>query len=183
MAKKIKKSSFRFLADTGIIVLLIAAQVSFLTVWPEPISRINLVLTFIIFITVILSYRRALLWALVAGIILDMYSLRSFGILSVSLVTTVVFINLLFNHFFTNRSYLSLIVLSVAGTALFLLVFTLLDFLSSLLALSVLSSSFDRAFLSNASWQIGLNTVLAVVLFYAFNFISQRAKSVFLFSE
>ncbi|MFA6215139.1 MAG: hypothetical protein WC768_01050 [Patescibacteria group bacterium] len=165
----------------GIISLLILGivQISFLTTWPLPVSSLNLVLSLVIFLTVMINYQKGLWWALGAGLFLELYSGAMFGITTLSLIMTVLGVNFLFNNFFTNRSLYSLVILGFFGSVIYNLLILSLNFIGVLLKQNVYFLFFD--FWSQFFWQPVFNVLVLMVIFFAYYLSTGRLKNLFLF--
>lgn len=166
-----------FLVNFLAVIILVIIQVSFLTTWLFPVSSLNLILSLLIFLTIIVNYHKALLWALGCGLFLEIYTVLPFGVTTISLILVVISINFLFNNFFTNRSFYSLIILGITGTLIYnLLVFTL-NFLLIIFGFD----PFMPDLLINFVWQPILNLIILTVIFFTYYISTKRLKSIFLF--
>ncbi len=163
------------------MILLVLFQTGFIATLPRPFNYFNLVLSILIFITVLLNFRQALWFALFSGLILDMFSFSGFGTMAVVLLLVAVILNFLFKNFFTNRSLYSLVILGFLGNAayiLFLLIFNFLFFIFG--APDNLDKFLSRANIFGLLWQIIFSVSFLAVMFLVFNFVSKKLKSVFL---
>ncbi|MDD3711214.1 MAG: hypothetical protein PHP37_01260 [Patescibacteria group bacterium] len=93
-----------------IVVLLI--QGSVLNSFSNIISRFNLFLFLVIWLFIFYNFRNSLYFALMSGIILDIFSFYPFGIFTISFLLMVVLADFVWNNFFTNRSIYSFLALS-----------------------------------------------------------------------
>lgn len=167
---------FRIIA----IIIIGIIQISFLTTWPWPVNSLNLVLSLAIFLTVIVNYSRGLYFSLFAGLFLELYTSLPFGITTLSLLITVVVVNLLFNNFFTNRSLYSIMLLGVIGTFGHNLIISGFSFFSVLLGFENYFYGFD--FWTKFIWQPFLNLIILAIIFFAYHLSTDRLKNIFLFS-
>ena len=161
------------------IVVLGIVQVSFLTTWLFPVNSLNLILSVIIFLTVIIDYKKGLWWAFGAGLFLELYSSLIFGITTLSLILVVVAVNFLFNNFFTNRSLYSLLI-GLIGSIGYNLIMLGLKLLSLVFGFKVLFFNFD--FWSDFFWQPVLNLIILIVIFFTYHISTNRLKNMFLFN-
>lgn len=171
---------FKIFGKVVFVVFFSLVQTSFVTALPWPWDFFNLVLSVAIFITVILSYRQGLWFAVFSGLIIDLFSFLNFGTMVCVMLLTVISVNGLFNNFFTNRSFYSLIILGFLGSVIYfilLFVFNLAFFISG--AANNLDKFFTAANLYGSLWQAVFNVFLLAVLFIVFNFVSKKLKSVF----
>jgi hypothetical protein len=168
-----------FVINLFLVLILGIIQVSFLSTWPWPVSSLNLILSLVIFFAVISSYKKSLWLAFGSGLFLEVYSGLYFGVTVFSLILTVIIINLLFNNFFTNRSYYSLVILGIIGTVAYNLIILVSSWFVYLVKLSQTVIALD--FWSQFFWQSIFNLIILTIIFYAYHISSNRLKSVFLF--
>ncbi len=167
------------LVNLLLIILSVIVQISFLTTWPVPISSLNLILILVIFLTVIIDYHRGLWWALGSGLLLELYIGSLFGITALSLMLMVIIINFLFNNFFTNRSFYSLMILGFIGTISYNLLMFGFNFLALIFGANLLMFSFDFWFWF--FWQPALNLLILAIIFFTYYVSTGKLKNIFLF--
>ena len=171
----------KIIVNVILVITLGIIQVSFLTTWPRPISSLNLILSLVTFLTVLVSYRQALIWAFVAGLFFELYTSLPFGVISLSLMFSVILINFLFSNFFTNRSFYSLILLGFVAS----IIYSLFVFLFSLVGVVIFENLylFDFDFSSTFFWQPILNVLILMIIFFTFNFSTGKLKNVLFFQS
>lgn len=168
----------RIVANAILIVLTVIAQVSFLPTWPWPISTINLILSIIIFISIIINYNQGLWWAFAGGLLLGLFSSLPFGAVAIGLTLTVALTNKLFTNFFTNKSRYTLVILSYAATVCY----ETFDFIVRLI--TVLFGWSDATMLGAISiwsallWQPLLNIFIVNAVFFAYNRSTSKLKHI-----
>ncbi|MBI5071860.1 rod shape-determining protein MreD [Candidatus Falkowbacteria bacterium] len=163
------------------IVLLVLFQASFIAALPWPANYFNLVLSILIFITVILNFRQALWFALFSGLILDLFSFSNFGTLAITLLLVTSILNVLFRNFFTNRSFYSLIILGLIGNLIYIFLLLIFNFLFFVLgAAENLEKFSSRSNIFGFGWQIIFSISFSAILFLAFNSLGKKLKSVFI---
>lgn len=168
-----------FLVNLISVIFLGIAQISFLATWPLPISNLNLILSLIIFLAVIIDYHKGLWWALGGGLFLELYSGSVFGLTTLSLLLTVIGINFLFNNFFTNRSFYSLMILGFIATFIYNLSWLGFHFILALVGVNL--SLVGINFVSQFVWQPILNLLILAIIFTAYYFSTGRLRNIFLF--
>ena len=161
----------KFLALFFVLLGLVIIQVSFLPVWPLPVKALNLVLTLLIFFTLILPYRQALGLAFSAGLMLELYSLSFFGLVTLSFLLTVELVYFLFKHFFTNRSLYAFVGLALAGSLSYNLIFYLGHFLFYFFGGPAGPQLFSPPYLF---WQLGLNSLIFMIIFFVFQLTNRQ---------
>jgi hypothetical protein len=113
-------------------------------------------------------------------LVLDLLSFSNFGAMTMAMLCAVIAVNALFNNFFTNRSFYSLIILGFLGNLIYaaaLLFFNFIFFIFSLP--NILDKFFTAPNLYGFLWQIFFNVLSLAILFFIFNFLSKKLKSVF----
>lgn len=158
------------------------AQISFLSTWPAPVNTVDVLLSLVIFITVLISYHRGLWWGFGAGVFLELFSSLPFGVTTLSMLFMVIMVNFLFKNFFTNRSFYSLLLLGYFGTACFNACSLGLHFLTVVILPSVQGlPTIDFALLF--FWEPVFNLVVLGVIFFTYHVSMGRFKSIFLLTH
>lgn len=173
-------------AIVTLIILIIGStfQISFLPALGYPINNLNLVVSIIIFITAIINYEMGLWLAFGFGVILDLYSIYPFGLLTIAFLATAIGINLFFDNFFTNRSLYSLLALGAIGTVflnMILALFNLINFFANPADNNV--NFLNIPFLYNFLWQAGLNLAILALMFLSLDSINKKLKSNFILGK
>lgn len=161
------------------IIALGVIQVSFLTTWPKPVSSLNIILSLVIFFAVILNYKKGLWYAFGVGLFIELFSGYIFGVTTLALILTVVAINWLFNNFFTNRSFYSLMILGFIATIIYNLLVTITLFILTLAGFSIYG--FEFSFFANYLWQPFFNLIVLAIIFITYYFSTGKLKNIFLF--
>jgi len=164
----------RFLLLFLLMLGLVIIQVSFLSSWPLPVKALNLVLTLVIFFALTMPYSRALALTFSSGLLLEFYSINFFGLVSLSLVLTVILVHFLFEHFFTNRSLYAFIGLVLIGTLSYNLIFYAGNFLVHFFQPREWAHIFYPVYFF---WQLALNSLIFVILFFVFQLTNRRLAS------
>lgn len=117
--------------------------------------------------------------ALLAGFFLDLFSASPFGLLSASLLLSLVGAYFLFVFFFTNRSLLAMLGLGLCGTLLFHLIFAALNLAAIIKIDTNFSYSFNEYFIITLKETL-FNAILLFLIFTVANRFSRRLKAIFL---
>ena len=161
------------------IIAISLLEFSFVNVLPRPLSFLSLSLCAIIFIAVMHDYLLALWWAFGIGILSNLFSIYSFGIIPISLLMSIIIINYLFTRIITNRSLYSLLALGFIGTLIYNFFLWLATNAAYYMQINEYRIILDRSFWLMLSWQSALNVLLLFILFSLSNFVG----SVFLGSR
>lgn len=164
------------------VLILGIIQVSFLTTWPPPINALNLILSLVIFLGVIVDYRRSLVLAFAGGLFLDLFSFNTFGLVTLAMILVAITVNFLFNEIFTNRSLYSLLILGSTGILIYNILITVGNFFAHFFGFG-LAVSLDWIYFSGLAWQLFLNVLILTIIFFIFHFSTGRLKANFLLSR
>jgi len=168
----------KILINLVTIIVLGIIQVSFLSTWLFPVNSLNLILSLVIFVTVVIDYNKGLWWAFGLGIFLELYSSLPFGLLMMSLFFVVIFINFLFSNIFTNRSLYTLLILGLIGSVCYNLAVSFFYLLFIVFNYNVEMFKFDLWL--QFVWQPILNALILTVVFFTYYISTSRLKNIFL---
>lgn len=140
---------------------------------------INLILTILLFLIFFSRFSLALWLALLGGLLLELFTVAPFGILTATLLISLALSNLLFNYFFTNRSLPALLALGFCGTLIYQTIFFFFNLLVSL-KIPLLFSLNLTDYASLALRSLVFNELFLLVIFIITNLFSKKLKSVFL---
>lgn len=162
------------------IIFVFITQTSFLSgsIWFGP--RVNFILALIVFIALIRGYHQGLVWAVVAGGLMDLYSGWPFGTMILALLLSIILGHYLFKNFLTNRSVYSLTLIIIGTTLSYnffvVLIINFLHFFNP----SNLNLDFNSFFLASVAWQILGNSLLIWLTFFGYNAITKRLEKSFI---
>ncbi|NQU83298.1 MAG: hypothetical protein HQ536_01160 [Parcubacteria group bacterium] len=169
----------RIFIHLSIIFLLVVYEATFVQVFDHPLSYLDVVLSVIIYLTVVFNLNLALWWSVVAGFLVDLYSLLPFGTTIFALIITAFVIRYLFITFFTNRSLYSLLLVGALGTLVYKIIIFGASFLPFLFDRGYQIFSLDFNVVKAAFLSIVLNLIFLAVIFYLTNLFSKRLKSAY----
>lgn len=160
------------------VVALGIVQVSLLTTWPEPVSSLNIILSLVVFLAIIIDYKKSLWFAFGCGLFTELFSIYAFGSSTLALLFTAIIVNFLFNNFFTNRSFYSLMILGFIATVIYNLIITILVLTLGLVGVSALGVNFQL--LTQYFWQPFFNLIVLALIFMTYYFSTGKLKNIFL---
>jgi len=102
-----------FLFEFFKICIVVILQVSMINVLFAPINYINFPIAIIIIYIFTGQYSRSLYWSFFIGLLLSLFAYNRFGIDALAFLFIAVILNILFNNFFSNASYVSLVILGI----------------------------------------------------------------------
>lgn len=160
------------------VIFLLIFQISFLDNFNLFLFDFNLVLVVLVLIVAIRDFKYALIFLLLAGIVMDIYSSLPFGIFIATLFLTAIILELLFLNFFTNRSFYSLVFMGLIAVISYHLFFLSI---SGFLYLINLSDFFvGRGDWFNFIWELAMTTIVLSICFWFINKLSKLFKPIFL---
>jgi len=162
--------------------ILAITQIAILPNMPNVLEKLNIVLVVLIFIAVVYEFYMSATYALFLGFILDLYSSLPFGAMLLSLMITLYVVYKIFKKLLTNKSFYTLIGLTVVGTfvhgfILYIYLYLIFFFQTKDIQLiKKLSFMGTQDFL----WQLLFNLIAIAVLFMIFHLAGRRFKAVFI---
>jgi len=136
--------------------------------------RFNLWPVILVFILFAFNENSALLWVLISGFLLDIYSILPFGIYLVILFLVILIIYLLAKNFVTNRSFMSFFVLTLIASIIHIIFLFLAQILFSWLG------NLEKIIIFNLStilFQILTNIILCIILYYITSKFTKKLKT------
>ncbi len=171
---------FRILLYFILIIFLVIWQRSFVTVLPGWLEQLNFLLVALVFVLVLVGTIFARWWALGMGVVMDIYSFTPFGVFTFVFLLTAVLLNFLFHSFFTNRSLYSFLALILLSTLFYETVLALINYFILILGEDIGFFLFCKEFWLDLSQELAINSVATLVIFYIFNFVSNKFRPVFI---
>lgn len=170
----------RLIANLFLLFLLFIFQMAFVSGLPSWFSNINAVLVVLTLIMGFGDLKTSLVWAVILGTFLDMYSFSVFGLNIFCLALALLAANFLLENLLTNRSLYSILALVAIASLVFQLASLAIVSLYGLFSPGGIGLELSiHFFLDELSKVIG-NMLLAFILFHVLSFISKRFRPMFL---
>jgi len=168
-----KNNTYVFIA-LGLLLaqLLIQGSIGF---WG---GRINLSLVALIILLNFSEFHWVVIFAVISGLLSDIYSGLPFGLMAFALFFSAAVLKILFDNFFTNFSYYSLLLLGIISVSLYNAIFIALIGLIYLIGLSDYLPKAGYSY--KILWQIFSTGILMSLAYYLINSRSRKFKPVFL---
>jgi len=168
------KAFFYFL----ILAAVVFGQIAFASSANSVINNINLLVIALVFLINLADFGVIVFFAVSSGLIIDIYSNLPFGTFMLTMIATATLLEILFYNFFTNRSFYSLIVLSLIGTTIYNIMFLSISGIAYYFGWSDFFAGSD--YFWRFVKQLIFNAALLSLLFYLFNLLSKKYKPIFL---
>lgn len=159
------------------IALVAVLDATVISTLPYGLFRLHLLPLALVFVVLLSNLRVAAWWALLGGLVLELFSFRTFGMYLGMTWVTLALIAFLFEKVMTNRSLYSVALISAAVTILYDGLFLLFDYWSG-----VIVSPASNLFYSFI-WSLAVNIFASIVAFNIFHVLSRRLRPVFLSSK
>jgi len=166
-----------------ILIFLALWQISFFSEFYTVKNYCNFVLVGTVLIATIINYKNGLIFALLAGLILDSYSAYNFGVITVSLLLPVIIINYLFRKLLARKSIYSLALLMVISTLVYHFTLGLLTNLLYWFNWDPLTIIIDKAYLLSVFIQVIVHVILISVVYWLVKSSRRLIRSKFIISE
>lgn len=163
---------WKFFKLFSLSLIIILIQLSFLNSLPGFWGKINIVLFFVVWFFIFNNFDKSLLFVLITGFILDIFSFYPFGIYSISFLLTLILASFIWNNFFTNRSIYSFLSITAVFSIFYnlFLYFLLFLFEKSFLGLFWFNKFFWFNLLLELAW-------LSVGIILSFYFLNSQKRS------
>ncbi len=166
-----------------LIVLTVLWQMSFLYEFSFFRNYINIILILLVLITMTINYKSGLWFAVISGILLDIYSPFIFGVLTISLIVPVSLSYFLLRGYFARKStYSLLLVMAISTLAYHLLQWGLSNVLF-LFGASEIKIIITPQFVYTVIGQTIMHSIILLLLYLVFKFLTRKIKSKVILSE
>ena len=172
------KTGRKLLWHLALWVAVFIFQTTFLANFNIWFRNINLILVALVFLIGALDISQAIIYVILAGLFLDIYSGLPFGIFMLSLFMTLIILEILMINLLTNRSYYSLISLGIIGVVVYnSLLFLVVGFMYLIGASDIM---FNWGYGGESLIQLINMVVFLSFIFWIANKLSSRFKPIFL---
>lgn len=161
-----------------LVLFVIIFQISFISNFDLLRTKINFILILLTFFTLLFNFQQTLFWGVFSGYFLDYYSSLPFGLISLSLLVSIVIIYFLFENYFTNRSLVTLVLLIASATLAFHLSLTFFSYIFSVFGWLDFHFTVEQTI--TILIQIFLNALIAVFIYIIYTILNDRFKQNFL---
>ncbi|MBD3359911.1 MAG: hypothetical protein GF365_04370 [Candidatus Buchananbacteria bacterium] len=144
------------------------------------LSDLNLLLVFLIFVTIIWGFNLGFIFAIFIGLFLSVYSFLPIGSFIVIFLLVLLLVNFLYKNIFINLSFNTSLILISLSTLFYFIFIVLFSFLFYLFNLSNIYITMDRLLLDSFVKQIILNLSLMALIFIIAKITYKRLNLAFL---
>jgi len=148
-----------------------------------PLSNLNLLLVVLVFITIIFGINLGFIFAVLIGFWANIYSYLPLGTLIIVYLAVIWVVNFLYKNVFINFSFYTNLLLILIATFLHGLIIYLLNLLFYFSGVSALYIILDKVFLVDFIWQIFLNIILIIILYFIAKFTIKKLNLGFLIKK
>jgi hypothetical protein len=170
------KKIIKILVLASTIVFFAFFEISFLKTLGPPFSYFDIILTISIFTAVTFSFNRSLIWIILGGYLLDLYSPYPFGIVLSSMLAAILITKGLSRWRLTSHTLYSLIILTALGNLIYQFCFFFLNKILMFFGNSNIYYSLNASIL----WHIAANVCLVILCFIIVKQLSKRFRTSYL---
>ncbi len=165
-----------------IIILVSLFQVSFIGEFDFLRNNLQLLLVIVIVLTFYSSYKSVLIFSIISGFIVDLFSIYNFGVTTAAFLITFLLINLLFKRLISNKETYSLILVTLIGTVVYNVFLFLVTNSLYIINLNSVRIIFSFDFLYSIIWQLIIHSFLIIIMLVLTKFINKKLVSKFFIS-
>lgn len=166
-----------------VTILIVLTQISFLNEFGFIRSYINLVLIVTVFLTAVVSYSRGFSFALISGILLDIFSPFTFGINTLALLIPVILIFNLFRKLLARKSIYSLVLVMTMSLMVYHIVLWIFTNIFYWIGWRDFGIELSINQFQQILGQLFFQTIIIIVLWLLVQSVRKLIKSNFLISE
>lgn len=170
------KKIIKILILASAIVFFAFFEISFLKTLGPPFSYLEIILTISIFIAVTFSLSRSLVWIILGGYLLDLYSPYPFGIILLSMLAAILITKGLSRWRLTSHTLSSLVILTVLGNLIYQFCFFFFNTILMFFGKSNIYYSLN----ADVLWHAAANVCLATLCFIIVKQLSKRFRTSYL---
>ncbi len=173
----------KYILISSLIILAFLIQINIFNFLGSFFQYINPILITLVIIFLFSSLKNTVIFALVGGFFLDLYSVLSFGIYSFTLLLMILFIYYFFQKYITNRSFYSFLLISVISTFFFYFIISFVSVLLYNFNMAAYSITINTNYLLFVLGQIILNSFVIAIIYLLLHFLSDRLKTNFIIKD
>ncbi len=171
------KSLLFHLTALSIITII---QTAFLSSLSLPFNSLNLVLLTILFLLFIENTNLAYIYTGILGMSLDLYSIYSFGIITISLFLSLLIIDFIYHNILTNHSFFTLIILFSIFTLLNYFFKLSFIYLSYYIGLSDYLIKIKLIYLKSFLYEFLVGVIVIMFVYFIYYSLNKKLKLFFL---
>ncbi|MDP2683851.1 MAG: hypothetical protein Q8P20_02230 [bacterium] len=160
-----------------LIILLVLFQIGFLKEFTSFSKYFNLVLIIAIFLTFTSEFNKPLIFTIITGFILEFNSLYLFGTYTLSLLLTIFFIKYLSNKYINQKTYYSLLIITIVGTIAYNLFIIISINFSYIFNFNIFSYNINSSLIKDILFQLLFHSVTLSGFLYIKRLFNYKLKS------
>jgi len=172
----------KILKNLLVLFSVLVIQVSIVPNIPALSGILNFALVVIIFMAVSYDYNVGIIYAVIIGLVLEMYSTLPYGFILLALIGTLVMVNFVSTRILTNKSFYSLVGQILLATLFYGIIIFLYKVIYTSGASQVFVAIEQQGLKSiyNLLWRVVANIMTVTIIFFLFHFSSKRFKAVYI---
>lgn len=173
----------KHIAFTLSIIIITLFYLSYISAFGNLGALIQLPLLIAVIITTFVSYQRGYLFALGAGIMLDIYSTHVFGTYTIAMIVPVMVMYAAFRKLFARKSLYAMVALMITSTVAYHVVVWLMTELYYVLGWRHYAAQDIVTYIPRVGLQIILHSILISLFVVLTQTLGKRLRSVFRINE
>lgn len=174
---------FKIFINVILALAIGMAQMVVFSAAPGYADYLNLTMIVLIFILATRNIDMSFALAIGIGLLFDIYSFLPFGTYMIALVTTVYLTNQVLVSLLTDRSLYSFLAISALGTVFYETLLNASAFMLDLIYGKQYGLAMGLPFWKGELLKIVFNLIGTFIIFYFFNYLSNKLKPVFLHKQ
>ncbi|MBI5254505.1 hypothetical protein HY932_01855 [Candidatus Falkowbacteria bacterium] len=160
------------------VLVLVLMQTSFLPILGMPFARFDFVLACFVFWGFLINFREAIIYAVIVGIVLEIYSAFAFGAILLGLLVSMAVCNWIFLSALTNRSLYTIIILMFLATLIYHFVFWIYAWAAEFFQSGdLLTGLFGHSLVNNLMYTEVMNVAFVTLLYFIFSLTARQTSA------
>jgi len=164
-------------------IVLVLIQSSFLHEFVVSRNSLNIIVISTILLSVLISWRTGIFFAIITGLLIDLYAPFGYGTITIALLATVGVLYNLFRKLLARKTTSSIILSVAIGTIIYYFMITIITYAAYLLGWNQTSILINGNYLALLIIQIIFHSLITFVFLIVINIVAKRLKATFFISE
>ncbi len=164
-------------------IVLVLIQSSFVHEFDISRNSINILVIATILLAVLINWRVGIFFAIIAGLLADLYDPYGYGTITIALLVTVGVLYNLFRKLLARKTTSSIVISVAIGTFVYHLIIALITYVMYILGWNDIHILLSGNYFTFLVIQITTHSFIAFVLLIMINIIAKRLKATFFISD
>jgi len=164
-------------------IVLVLIQSSFLHEFEISRNSLNIIVIATILFAVLIKWRVGVLFAIIAGLLMDLYNPYGYGTITIALLITVAVLYNLFRKLLARKTTSSIVISVAIGTFIYHFIIAIITYTIFILGWNDIRMFINSNYFNFLLIQIIVHSLITFILLMIINIVAKRVKATFFISE